>query len=67
MPGMTGEQLAEKLLAIRPDIPIILMTGFSHIVDESKAPSIGVKEFVMKPISRQKLSEVINRIFKEAE
>jgi two-component system cell cycle sensor histidine kinase/response regulator CckA len=34
MPNMTGEKLAEKLMQIRPDIPVILCTGFSSMIDE---------------------------------
>ena len=50
MPKMTGAQLAKEFIAIRPDIPIILCTGFSDVISEEEAKSIGIKEFIMKPI-----------------
>jgi DNA-binding NtrC family response regulator len=37
MPGMTGEALAKELLQIRPGIPVIICTGYSHIIDPAKA------------------------------
>ena len=49
MPAMSGMQLARELLAIRPDIPIILCTGHSATVSPEKAKKAGIKEFLMKP------------------
>ncbi|MBN1906237.1 MAG: response regulator [Deltaproteobacteria bacterium] len=50
MPKMTGAQLAKEFMKIRPDIPIILCTGFSDVISEEEAKAIGIKEFIMKPI-----------------
>ncbi len=50
MPKMTGAQMAKEFMAIRPDIPIILCTGFSDVISEEEAKAIGIKEFIMKPI-----------------
>ncbi|NLD35872.1 MAG: response regulator [Desulfatiglans sp.] len=50
MPKMTGAQLAKEFMTIRPDIPIILCTGFSDVISEEEAKAIGIKEFIMKPI-----------------
>ena len=50
MPNVTGDELAQKLLLIRPDIPIILCTGFSERLNEDKAKEMGVREFLRKPI-----------------
>lgn len=50
MPNMTGKVLAKKMMHIRPDIPIILCTGFSEQIDERRAKAIGIKAFIMKPI-----------------
>lgn len=52
MPGITGADLSRRILQIRPDIPIILCTGHSNLVDEVSAKSIGIKEFVMKPLAK---------------
>ena len=45
MPGLTGIALSQELLAIRPDIPIILCAGFSELVDEKQAREIGISFF----------------------
>ena len=45
--NMTGDKLAQELLKIRPNVPIILCTGFSEHVTEEKAKAIGIQEFVM--------------------
>ncbi|MCK5266534.1 MAG: response regulator, partial [Spirochaetes bacterium] len=62
MPNMTGVELAEKLLQIRSDIPIILCTGFSDRVMQEKARSIGIREFINKPISPRGLGESVRRV-----
>ena len=49
MPQMTGDTLAKQLMAIRPDIPVILCTGFSHRIDEEKARAMGPAYFMDLP------------------
>ena len=61
MPEMTGEQLTQSLRQIRPDIPIILCTGFSHIINAESARAIGVDAFCIKPLMRQNLSRTIQQ------
>jgi CheY-like chemotaxis protein len=61
MPKMTGSELAEAILRIRPDLPIILCTGFSEIVDGEKAKLIGIREFILKPFSLSDISVTIRR------
>jgi CheY-like chemotaxis protein len=58
MPIMNGDELALRIIALRPDLPVILCTGFSEIIDESRAKSIGIREFVMKPIIKRNLAEI---------
>jgi PAS domain S-box-containing protein len=65
MPNMTGEELANELMFIRPDIPIILCTGFSRRVTEKKAKAMGIQAFIMKPILKQELAETIRRVLDE--
>jgi len=62
MPKMTGVGLAKELMQIRPDIPVILCTGFSKMVNEEKTKRIGIKEFVMKPIVIRDLAETIRKV-----
>ncbi len=62
MPAMTGADLSREVLKVRPDIPIILCTGFSEIITEEKAKELGIREFLMKPITMKHLAEVIRRV-----
>lgn len=62
MPNMTGIELAREMLKVRPDIPIILCTGFSELVTPEKAKSIGIRELMMKPIVMRQLAEAIRRV-----
>ncbi len=64
MPNMTGIELARELIAIRPDIPIILVTGYSDAVDADYVKALGVKAFVMKPLTRMDLAQTIERVLK---
>ncbi|MFO7707065.1 MAG: PAS domain S-box protein [Desulfobacterales bacterium] len=50
MPGMTGDLLAKELMRIRPDIPIVVCTGYSQGIDPERARQRGIKALVMKPI-----------------
>ena len=59
MTKMTGEKLAKELLNIRPDIPIILFTGYSRHISEEKVRGMGISAFVMKPIIMRDLANVI--------
>lgn len=62
MPDLTGDALTRALRQIRPDIPIILCTGFSHTVTAEKAAALGVDAFLMKPLLLQDLSLAIQRV-----
>ncbi len=62
MPDMTGTQLAEKLISIRPDISIILCSGYPENVSPGQLESIGIKEFVLKPVARQEIAKIIRRV-----
>ncbi len=62
MPGMTGADLARRMIQIRPDIPIVLCTGYSTVISEEKAKSIGIKEFALKPLSKKNLAALIRKV-----
>ena len=61
MPHMMGRELAEELLRIRPDIPIILCTGFSEVIHEEEAKAMGIREFIMKPFSLNEMAGIIRK------
>jgi CheY-like chemotaxis protein len=62
MPEMTGENLAKAILGIRPDVPVILCTGFSEQIDEEKSKAIGIRAFVMKPIIMGEMAKTIRQV-----
>jgi PAS domain S-box-containing protein len=66
MPGMTGAQLAEKILALRPGLPVILTTGYSDILTEQEAWELGVREYLLKPLSTGRLAEVVRQVLDAA-
>ena len=65
MPHMTGKELAKELMSIRPDIPIILCTGFSEQIDEKKAEEMGIRAYVMKPVVMRGLAKTIRKVLDE--
>ncbi len=65
MPGLTGKELAKELMAIRPEIPVILCTGFCETFNEKQAKDAGIREVVMKPYSAHNLDKVIRKVLAE--
>ena len=61
MPGMTGIELATQLLGIRPDIPIILATGYSETVTPQKARAVGIREYMVKPYDPVELANAVHQ------
>jgi len=66
MPKMTGDQLTQKIIEIRPDIPVILCTGYSKKFSERSASKIGIKAFVKKPIIHEDLAKIVRRVLDDA-
>ncbi len=62
MPRMTGDKLSIELLNIRPDIPIILSTGYSARITVEKALKIGIKDLVFKPVVEAELAVIVRRV-----
>ena len=62
MPEMTGSDLARRMLQIRPDIPIILCTGYSNVIDNETARSLGIKRFVLKPLTMKKIAQLLHEV-----
>jgi len=64
MPRMTGLELSEELLAVRPDIPIILCSGFSEAITPEKLRSIGILRMISKPFVKQEMAQCIRSILR---
>ena len=62
MPQMTGDQLAREIMELRPDIPIILCTGFSSMITEKKARAMGIQGFLMKPIIKNEMAKTMRKV-----
>ncbi|MCK9264726.1 MAG: response regulator [Desulfomonilia bacterium] len=65
MPRMTGAEFTSRLLAVRPDTPVILSTGFSDVMNERKAKEMGIREFLVKPAGIDELKSAISRSLEE--
>ena len=62
MPEMTGFELAREILSVRPDMPVILTTGFSPLVDEASARAAGIKALVTKPLTKRELAKTVRQV-----
>ena len=62
MPKMTGAQLAGEIKKIKPDIPIIICTGFSNQISEEKSKALGIDGFVIKPVIKRDIAEAIRKV-----
>jgi CheY-like chemotaxis protein len=62
MPYMTGIELAREILVIRPDMPVILCTGYSQFVDADKTREAGIKAFTMKPLTKREIALTIREV-----
>jgi len=59
---MTGDRLARKLFMIRSDIPVILCTGYSELIDEDKTIEMGIRAFTLKPLVMRDLAVTIRQV-----
>lgn len=62
MPQMTGLELAQELIALRPELPVILVTGYSQLVTPEKALEAGIRDYIMKPLSISELTNAIRKV-----
>jgi PAS domain S-box-containing protein len=62
MPRMTGVELSKELLRLRPDLPIILCTGFSDGLTPKISREAGIKELLIKPLIMRELSEKVRQL-----
>lgn len=62
MPHMPGDILVRELMKIRPDIPVIIFTGLSKRMSKKKAEEMGIKAFLMKPLSMKVLADTARKV-----
>lgn len=66
MPGMTGDKLVLEIKATRPDLPVIICTGFSEKVNEKSAMDLAIDGFLMKPVDMKKMAETVRKVLDKA-
>lgn len=67
MPHMPGDRLAEEVLAIRPQLPVVISTGYSEKLSEAKIASLGLRGLIMKPVIYRELAIAIHGILGQGE
>jgi signal transduction histidine kinase/ActR/RegA family two-component response regulator len=65
MPNLTGIELAKEIIALKPDTPVILCTGFSHLVNADTARAAGIRAFAMKPLTKREIAKTIRQVLDE--
>jgi len=65
MSGITGAELTKKIHTIRPDIPVILCTGYSEQINEKKAKAMGIKRYLIKPVNMHNFAKAVRDILDE--
>lgn len=60
MPRMNGAELSQAILRIRHDIPIIMLSGFAELMNKEQALSLGLTDFLLKPVRRAVLAEAVS-------
>ena len=65
MPNMTGDILAKEMIRIKPEIPVILCTGYSARITQQQAASMGIRAFVSKPVVRRDIAETIRSVLSD--
>ncbi|MCI5113356.1 MAG: response regulator [Candidatus Electrothrix sp. AW1] len=66
MPELTGTELAQAVLQLRPDLPVILCTGYTAACSQQDALQLGIKQYVIKPLSTKKLARIVREVLDES-
>ena len=66
MPGMSGADLAERVRKVRPDLPIVMATGYGRVMSEERARELGVRPLLHKPFSMAVLGNAIQEALASA-
>src|SRR5262245_8445840 len=59
MPGMSGADLVERILKARPDLPVVMATGYGRVMSEERAQALGIRRLLLKPFSMATLGEAV--------
>ena len=62
---ITGIDLSRRLLQLQPNLPIILCTGYSAMINEEKARSMGIRALAHKPLTRKEIAGLIRMVLDE--
>jgi signal transduction histidine kinase/ActR/RegA family two-component response regulator len=65
MPGLTGRKLVDRMLHIRPDIPVILMSGFDTVIVEREPGAMGIRKCLDKPVGMKEIAESVRQVLDE--
>jgi DNA-binding NarL/FixJ family response regulator len=65
MPQLTGIELAREVRTLRPDMPVILCTGFSNTADPDTIREAGIRACVMKPLTKREVDRTIRKVLDE--
>ncbi|HPZ09093.1 MAG TPA: PAS domain S-box protein [Candidatus Eremiobacteraeota bacterium] len=65
MPKMRGTQMAEEILRIKPNMPVIIITGYGELINIEKVKAMGIREVLIKPLTLENLVNVIRKILNE--
>lgn len=66
MPNMTGDEFAAELIALRPDIPVILCSGYSKKLTDEDIDRIGIKAFAYKPMVKAEMAKTVRKVLDDA-
>ncbi len=62
MPGMRGTELARRIIGVKDDIPVILVTGYGSIIPEDEVRSSGIRATLTKPVLRDQLKAILDSL-----
>lgn len=65
MPNLSGVELAQEILKVTPDMPIILCSGYSSVITQEGALAIGIKKYASKPVDRKTLAKIVRQVLDE--
>lgn len=65
MPGMSGIEVAERVKASQPWLPVVIITGYGTQADEARAAAAGVSSFLNKPLSPEMIESSASKALEE--